>query len=685
MSSSKRKIFLFLLLLILAFCGRVSASTLITQKGTVAVTATSGTFSSTCNGCLEILMAARSASTTAPSLPAGWTTITTNATASGGTTAAARFGCKFATGTGDTGTGTWTNATAIVGRSYSGVNNGATADCAKVAIGAGFQTANAKTSTTASFTGITLDATDGSSYVASFLYGSGSSLCTPTGMTSYGTSGTVDGLDTNGGLSSWSTQTCSVTSETWITGEFELKSIAAIPTTYVVDRWSGVPTSGNAVSALKGSKNNPTLSGNALLVFTQWQDTASVTGTVTDENSDSYTNVKQADDGSVTSTLWCSMATTGTQHPVVNFSGGAGTTTFVFMDVIEVNGITNCTADVTSSATGVGANPIQAGSFTTTAANDFIVQFSADRFTTPPVIWSSGPSPWTLALVDAEPAGSGVGAPTAVQVQVQASAGAINPTMYESTPGILNTIAAAFKTSATGTAPTKTPRIVASQNQYGSTGAGPWTSQLPTVSGDMVGIFTLNSPTCDFPSISDLYGNTWTKRTAATLQGSFGTLTSWDSIGALGGENYSATTANCTNGGGGASNWTVFEMTGSGTYDTAATTTGTQSSGGNFDGVTITPSHPNGIIIWLLGDVSNTIIAIAANGTFICAVPTPPASTNDPQCDNGGIGSYNNSGTSAVTVTWTSDAAISGWGSTATSYNNAVIPSTRFTLVGVGP
>lgn len=166
-------------------------------------------------GDLIAIFAYRS-TTTAPTLPAGYTNIS-NQSANGNSF---RVGYKFATGS-DT-SGTWTNATFIIAVIYRGV--------AKV--GGASSSTNAA-STSDAITGIaSMQITDGTSWAISY---SGSlqttSMSTPSGTTLRGTPQTATGcmgfvVDSNTGVSSWAQHTSTLgTSAASGGGSFELIAI----------------------------------------------------------------------------------------------------------------------------------------------------------------------------------------------------------------------------------------------------------------------------------------------------------------------------------------------------------------------------------------------------------------------------------------------------------------------------
>lgn len=192
---------------------------------TTAKFASGGTISSIQSGDVCVVYAFRSGSNSAPTLPAGWTSLNTVTSNSAGSLCA----YQIATGT-SLATGTFTNATNVVVEVYRGVDQSNTVGDHQVSTGSG---------TTVTYPALTMVVTDGTSWVAG-LGGHRSTNTTidvaPTGMTnrdSQITTGEVGVHDTNGGVSSWSSTNESVggTSSGWGCYTVELRAAAAGTTT----------------------------------------------------------------------------------------------------------------------------------------------------------------------------------------------------------------------------------------------------------------------------------------------------------------------------------------------------------------------------------------------------------------------------------------------------------------------
>lgn len=200
-----------------------SAISFIGQASANAASVTLPAFSA---GDVAVVFAYRDNNATAPLLPGGWTNILNG----GANTNAARIGYRILQA-GDTTTGTWTNATQIVVHVYRGVDS-ATSIGASAAAGA--------SSITVSYPALTLQITDGTSWVAGFGgYRTNSSNIqnAPTGMTNRSdivgaSAGEAAGHDTNGGVSSWSAQNVTVSGSATGYRSFtvELRATPAAPT-----------------------------------------------------------------------------------------------------------------------------------------------------------------------------------------------------------------------------------------------------------------------------------------------------------------------------------------------------------------------------------------------------------------------------------------------------------------------
>ncbi len=184
---------------------------------------TSATLPSFQSGDIAVCFAFRDGSTTNPTVPAGWTTITNT---SDGTTCSVSVGWRQLVST-DTTTGTWTNASRVVVGVYRG--------CEPFITPVGGGANSAGTTNTVTYAAVTMTRADGTSWVLG-LVGHRSTDTTIdsaaiTGMTARtgGADATAEAhlWDTNGGVSSWSStnQTITGTASGWVTRTVELLAL----------------------------------------------------------------------------------------------------------------------------------------------------------------------------------------------------------------------------------------------------------------------------------------------------------------------------------------------------------------------------------------------------------------------------------------------------------------------------
>src|ERR1019366_3578322 len=198
----------------------------ISYSQSASAAATSATLVSTAAGDLILVCAYRSNSQTPPTVPGTYTSIVSRAD---GLTASLVVGYRISTG-GETSTGTWTNATHVIAIVYKGA--------AAVGSHSGGNDGTG-TSTTITYGSLTLNVADGSSWVAGF----GGAVSATAGLTGTTTAFTANrknftlfnGLDTNGGVSSFANQTLAfTTASVWVSETIEIKALFYAPDEEVV-------------------------------------------------------------------------------------------------------------------------------------------------------------------------------------------------------------------------------------------------------------------------------------------------------------------------------------------------------------------------------------------------------------------------------------------------------------------
>jgi hypothetical protein len=170
------------------------------------------------SGDLMVIFAYRRNASGEITLPSGWTDLI-NVNGSG--TQACRCGYRVATSNSET-SGTWTNAQAMLVHVFRGQDT----------VGASNSTTGS--GTTVTFPALTMHVASGTSWVLGFAgHRAGNFSGAPSGMTlreNFGSEGNYNAMcaDTNGGVSSWSAQTTTVSSTgNWIGATIEIKSAAA--------------------------------------------------------------------------------------------------------------------------------------------------------------------------------------------------------------------------------------------------------------------------------------------------------------------------------------------------------------------------------------------------------------------------------------------------------------------------
>lgn len=341
------------LLLMISFIG----------QATGAASATLPSFNA---GDLAIVFAFRDGSTTAPSLPAGWTNILTRGTT---TSCSQRVGYRQLV-SGDTTTGTWTNATSVVVLVYRS---------SVAAVVPGASASNGGTTNTVNFPALTMQIADGSSWVAGFI-GHRSTDTTietaPAGMTNRANvqdaTDEASGHDTNGGVAAWSStnQTITGTASGWQSATVEVREAVLHAQTVFTDGSGG----GQNPAATMGAGR----AGSAIVAVANWNDNTTTLDSVTDDAGNTYVAAGPAvSNGTHTCRAYVAQnatagATAVTYHFSANSFGG-----FIELYVSEYVGVDATAAvDQHSEAFGTSAVP-DSGAKTTTTAKELIYGFGS--------------------------------------------------------------------------------------------------------------------------------------------------------------------------------------------------------------------------------------------------------------------------------------------------------------------
>lgn len=505
-----------ILLLALLACLPAAANAAISRTGSCAATATSCTLSAVNTGDLVVGWAFRNGSTTAPSTPTSNTSVDTNNTGAGGTVGSYRIWCRVASSSGDTGSGAATNATAVFAEAFSGTPVISTALCNTTGIG-NFTHNSAKTSTSASFNTFTVS--DANNWVLGFLGDTGSSLCTPTGMTSVASSGTVGGNDTNGTVSSWSTTTCTVTSSTWMTWTGEVLGMAAptgvAPIRVQVAQCSTTTGAVNQIITTRDCRfNQGTLTSNRVVAFVDYSITLTPTESFQNDKADTLALEKGQTDATNAqrAEIWCVAPTAGSLKYTMTFSGqgGGNQARNVRMVLVEYKNMSSCTPDATAGASG-SSTTLNAGNLGTLAnANDLIVQYGTLDSASSNTSWTAATNTTSINWIED---GQDINVqPFLFEWGQYGTKNPLTPIMTQNPTGGWVTVAAAFPVATGGTAPSGLYVVrrqnMNTQNETAATVTLPYPL---AASGDGLILTKVNETGYDISSITDSNGNTWTR------------------------------------------------------------------------------------------------------------------------------------------------------------------------------
>ncbi len=431
-----------------------------------------------------------------------------------------------------------------------------------------------------------------------------------------------------------------------------------------------------ALELLNGSQ-----AGNCIVVAYWFVNSAAplpISTSVSDDKGNPYTVVATFD-GLHTRIQWAiaSNVVVGARRVTITFSGGQAQKAQG-----KVMEFFNCAAvspfDVASpGANGTGA-VVTAGSFTPTADGELLIQLAVCDTTgtcnagpggsSELNSWTQGAAPWKLIGADLHDG-------TAEQYQVQTTAAAINPTLTMSPSADWTSHAIAIKSGSSGSGNPAGIRAVQLFNQRWAhnNAPNPEKFQIPNCQGNLIALFAFGTPGLDFISApTDSNGNTWTQvgtGHAGETEGFFRayyTSNPTCSPGMVVSIPFNALSNSGTN----VFFWDIQGAATSSPLDVETFTNGDQTGVGNQTGVTITPTMSNGIVLTVMGVISNTVSGVVApaNGLFDAPIQSPIVTQNS-LAENNGWAHYYNPNTSAITWIWgTQGGPLSNWGNWAIAF-----------------
>src|SRR5262245_1601864 len=469
----------------------------ITRVGS-ATGSTSATLPAFTDGDLALVFAFRDGSVTAPTTPAGWTVLNTVGANTCSHTLAYRM-----LQTGDTTTGTWTNASGVVVHVYR-------SSLGVYRARAGGHNTPGAINTSVAYSGIATDGTlsttsramlhqTGTSWVAGFAghRSVDTALETaPAGMTNVSTrvdaTAEVAGHDTNGGTASFTGASVSAggTSSGYRTATVEtVETVFGGPVQ--------VLASDNVADNAAVAMPSPVRSGNLLVVFDGTDDSTATL--VTDTQGNTYTQVDQQYNAVIDrqlSILWAIMGTSGANSVLVDTPAGATTRLSVKAEFQGPFAI--APGDQATSATG-NSTSANSGNITPTVNGALVVGWLLAGGT----ITSTGSSlPYQIERASRTLTGSDA----AILAPVQTTAAAIAATAVIGTAPNAIWIAeiASFKPVVEVAKTLRQKRAIASPYTSGTA-----YSFMNDVRQGSLLVLSFGHASSHTPTISDSQGNTW--------------------------------------------------------------------------------------------------------------------------------------------------------------------------------
>jgi len=439
---------------------------------------------------------------------------------------------------------------------------------------------------------------------------------------------------------------------------------------------AGATGGGTAYGTLVAYLPNGTQAGNTIICHGQYGDNGAITPSLTDENSDAFTNDIVHSGGGSGQTVFIAhstaAATTGSHIITVTYSGANATNQK--LGCYETNNTAGHDGgSACSGATGSSTTP-SSGSITTTVANDLIDFIAVDDQTGSVTSWTAGSG---FALWEND-RGYGSGIDGMGEWQIDASTGSTSPTATVAPSTGWNAAACAFKAQAAGN-PQPAGMYVNCVANYniGSKTSG-FKIGAPCGSGNNLLVLTsTDSPgNGHITGVSGSVSGTWTIVDASlpTSSGS-GIMDMWNKVGATVGpaDLLTITTSAAFSQGEisvkaitGADSSSPLDTSPTGVGSTTCasglcTLTGTQSSGGSLTAGGLTPSTANGVVIYWIGVNSPKILGNSSPGLSDLDYSVDMASLNELMENNGYGHTYYSSASAISPVFTTGGAAVQGW------------------------
>ena len=420
---------------------------------------------------------------------------------------------------------------------------------------------------------------------------------------------------------------------------------------------------------------NGSLAGNLIVVVGQYGTNASVSVSVKDDQSQTYT-VITGSNHSANQTMWVAYfpnTVAGVRDITITYSGANAT--FQSHFAAEFNNIvTSSPVAANNSNTNTGT-AITCGSVTPSQANDLVVAAAEADSTGSTTSWATGTNSgytWNLVMADRGDGGQAIS--QEVQWATAPNTTAVNPAITSGTSTSYSAMTVIFKASASSQgSPAPSGIFAGSSIHYNAPSFNSGhVFQIPLTGNLLVLVAAYpNTQTISSIAVSSNSGMThighasdpgnnaevdmWYLASATLAQTTTMTLTTTGSMAEL--------------------NMTLYGITAAhpSPLDTSATCTGTMSSGycstngsqgtqnANITPYNFTPSSPNGILIWSIQVVSPQIQGTSGSLAADTAYSVSEATQNELD-ENNGESHFYYSSASAVTGTFTTVSGVSGVG-----------------------
>jgi len=436
-------------------------------------------------------------------------------------------------------------------------------------------------------------------------------------------------------------------------------------------------TSGYSSPTYRFFLPNPTLPGNCLILRFE-HISALTTSSVKTDKGDTFSLGPSINSGGHATESYYVAASTGSQIISVVTSGTIGGPEDEASGDLSEFYNTSCVADASGSSSSRNIT------LSTTTANDLIWESGDDTSTLTPTTTSMTVGSGYTMLHGNTSQG------TFAQYQTGAATGSQTVSFQTSDSDSWQSVAIAFKSALTGTAPPSTGiRIV---NMYGEIfGNNTHTMYVPCSGNLLIGMWS--SPLVTVSAVSSSPSGTWSQGASIRDNAGSGIAQIFYGQGMNCNSTLTMTPTYSGPSSGGLNFLVMLDVAGANAsaHDVDKTNTGDQTSGSTLTTATITPTTANGLVLdassqWGCTDISASpgIYAGIATNSANSDVCAPTNTTNSTLNEDNNLALYYNSSTATVSFTYTDTGPVSYWASVASAFKSGPItvnPPTGLTAV----